>query len=235
MTPRTVAAVAALALCLGTAGALAAAPADNGITAKPANAILAAAIAAGERAHSVHIVGSLVTGGTPARMDLQFAGNDLDGRVVEDGVAFSLIVTGGKVYVKGGASFWKTAGGTTDPTVVKLLANRWVASSASKGPFAKIPSAFELRGLLQSLAGSHGKLAVGGRTTIHGRPAVALKDTTQGGSLYIATTGQPFPLSIQEAQRAGHDSGRLDFEDWDAHVTVKPPASYLDLGKLGKP
>lgn len=228
---RWVAAAAVLALCLGTAGAVAAAPRDNGVASKSPNAILAAALAAGEHARSVHVVGSMITGGAPFGIDCRFTGNDVEGRLSQGGVGFDLVVTGGKVYVRGGASFWKTSGGTTDPTVVKMLANRWVASSASKGSFAKLASSFRLR----SLGGSHGKLAVGGRTTIHGHPAIALKDTTESGSLSVATTGQPFPLSIQEAKRVGHDSGRLDFEGWNAHVTVKAPASFLDLDKLGKP
>jgi hypothetical protein len=237
---RLAVAAAVLAASVAASGASAAAPAaapfDNGIAAKPPNEILAAALAAGEHAHSVHIVGSLTSGGVPFGIDCRFAGNDVAGRLVQNGVAFDLVITGGKVYVKGGASFWRSAGGTKDPTVIKLLANRWVASATRKGgPFTKLASSFRLSALLRSLGGSHGKLAVGGTATIHGQPAVALKDTTKGGSLYVATTGQPFPLSIQKAKQAGNDSGRLDFEDWNARMTVKAPASYLDLDKLGKP
>ena len=234
-TRRSPVACVVLALCLGTAGAVAAAPPDNGIAAKPPNAILAAALAAGKHAHSVHVVGALVNGGTPGKLDLRFVGSGVAGRLVEGGGGADLIVTGGEVYVNGGTKFWRTAGSTTDPAVVKLLANRWIASSAAKGPFAKIASSFRLRSFLQALGSSHGKLALGGRTKIQGHPAVALKDTTQGGALYIATTGRPFPLSIQEPKGAGHDSGTVYFEGWNAQAPVKAPASFLDLDKLKKP
>ena len=228
-------AAAVLSLCLGAAGAVAAAPPDNGIAAKPPNAILAAALAAGEHSHSVRVVGNVVNGGTPGRIDVRFAGNALAGRLSERGVGFDVVVTGGEVYVRGGASFWKTTGGTTHPAVIRLFADRWVASSATTGSFAKLARSFRLRSLLRSLAASHGNLTLGGRTTIHGHPAIALKDATQGGSLYVATTGPPFPLSIQEPKGAGYDSGRVDFEGWNAAFAIKAPASYLDLDKLKKP
>ncbi|HVV59961.1 MAG TPA: hypothetical protein VHC45_16480 [Gaiellaceae bacterium] len=222
--------VAALGLVAG--GALAA-RADNGIAGKSPDAILATSLAAGEHAHSVRIVGNIVSGGSHIGMDIRFSGAKAKGRLSEDGVTFDLVLTPGKAFVKGGAAFWQKEGGTPGDPTIKLLANTWVGGSTATGkPFAAFGNQFRLRGLLQSLSSSHGPLEVAGTTKIHGRPALGLRDTKQGGTIYIATTGKPYPLSIQKTK--GSDTGTLEFEDWDTPMTIAAPATYIDLDKLGK-
>jgi hypothetical protein len=226
--------IAALGLISG--GALAASAdrgTDNGITGKSPDAILATSLGAGEHARFAHIVGNIVSGGSHIGLDIRFAGTKAEGRLSEDGIAFNLVLTSTKAFVKGGAAFWRKEGGAPGDPTVKLLANKWVGGSIAKGkPFAAFGAEFRLRGLLASLSSSHGPLVLAGTTKIHGQPAVGLRDTKQGGTIYIATTGKPYPLSIQKTK--GSDTGTLEFEDWDKPVSVTAPTTYLDLDKLAK-
>jgi hypothetical protein len=231
---RAALAAAATAAMLGlVAGGALAGRADNGITGKSPDQILATSLAAGEHARSVHIVGNIVSGGSHVGMDIRFAGTDAAGRLSEDGAAFDLVLVGNKAYIKGGAAFWKKEGAKPGDPTITLFANKWVGGSTAAGkPFHGFGAEFRLRGLLTSLSSSHGKLVPAGSTKIHGQPAVGLRDTKQGGTIYIATTGKPYPLSIQKTK--GSDSGTLSFEDWDKPVTITAPASYIDLDKLSK-
>jgi hypothetical protein len=224
-------ALAALGLIAG--GALAA-TADNGITSKSPDQILATSLAAGEHAHSVHIVGHILSGGSHIGMDLRFSGTRAAGRLIEDGAAFDLVLVGTKAFIKGGAAFWQHEGVKAGDPTIALFANRWVGGSTAAGkPFHGFGAEFRLRGLLTSLGSSHARLALAGTTKIHGRPAVGVRDTKQGGTIYIATTGTPYPLSIQKTK--GSDTGTLEFEGWNEPVTIAAPKTYVDLDQLTKP
>jgi hypothetical protein len=223
-------------LALGTGSALAA-RVDNGIAGKSPDQILATSLAAGEHAHSVHIVGHIVSGGSHIGMDLRFSGTHAAGRLTEDGAAFDLVLLGKRAFIRGGAAFWQREGVKPGDPTIALFANRWVGGSTAAGkPFHGFGSEFRLRGLLTSVGSSHARLELAGTTKIHGRPAVALRDTKQGGTISIATTGTPYPLSIQKTK--GSDTGTLFFDDWNEPVTIAAPRTYVDLDRLtstGKP
>jgi hypothetical protein len=76
----------------------------------------------------------------------------------------------------------------------------------------------------------HGKLVKGATTTIAGRSVVAITDTaTQGGTLYIAATGQSYPVQLVAT---GKSAGKLTFDQWNAVVTLTAPKGAIDLKKL---
>ena len=56
-----------------------------------------------------------------------------------------------------------------------------------------------------------------------------LKDTTKGGTLYVAATGKPFPLQIT---KEGKESGKVTFSRWDQPVTLTAPSGAIDISKL---
>ena len=71
------------------------------------------------------------------------------------------------------------------------------------------------------------RLAVGKTTVIDGQPAIQLIDTTQGGSLYLAATGKPYPLEI----RAKGGGGTIRFESWNQPLRATAPKHPLDFTK----
>jgi hypothetical protein len=86
-----------------------------------------------------------------------------------------------------------------------------------------------MRKLLDTVLVGHGTLKKGSTTTIGGQPAIAVEDTTRAGTLYVATTGKPFPLQIT---KGGSEAGTITFDKWDEPVTISPPASSVNLSEL---
>lgn len=82
--------------------------------------------------------------------------------------------------------------------------------------------------LVNTILASHGKLALGAPARIDGQPAIGPVDAVNGGTLYIAATGEPHPLELKGPK----GQGQIKFEGWDAPVTVSPPRSSLDFNKL---
>jgi hypothetical protein len=59
---------------------------------------------------------------------------------------------------------------------------------------------------------------------------VTVRDTTAGGTLYVATTGQPYPLQIL---KAGHNGGHVRFSDFNRPVSLQPPPHAIRLPGTG--
>ena len=56
-----------------------------------------------------------------------------------------------------------------------------------------------------------------------------MKDTTKNETLYVATTGKPFPV---ELTKNGTDGGTIAFAEWDKPVTLTAPANAVDIEQL---
>jgi hypothetical protein len=76
----------------------------------------------------------------------------------------------------------------------------------------------------------HGKLAKTGRAVVSGQPAIGVVDRTQGGTLFVATSGRPYPLQIV---KRGTNGGQVTFDDFNAPVKLVPPANPIALPNLG--
>ena len=66
---------------------------------------------------------------------------------------------------------------------------------------------------------------------VSGVATVGLKDNAKGGGvLYVADTGEPFPLRIEP----GSGTGGVTMSDWNTKITITvPPADQvIDAGKL---
>ena len=86
------------------------------------------------------------------------------------------------------------------------------------------------KSLFKSLSTSHGKLANHGEKTYKGQSAVAIVDTTKGGTLYVAASGTPYPVALV---KTGKSAGSIEFSDWNQPVTLTAPTGALDLSKFG--
>lgn len=199
----------------------------NGVASKSPIEIISAAKTAADSANSVHVAGSIVNAGTTIALDMELLrGTGGRGRLSQDGLSFELIEVGGSVYIKGSPAFYSHfAGGAA----AQLLQGKWLKAPANTGSFATLGSLTDLRKLLDSTLSSHGTLAKGSTSTIEGQEAVGVKDLSRGGTLYVATTGKPFPLQIT---KSGSGGGKVTFSHWNAPVTVTAPANAVDLGQL---
>lgn len=221
--------ISVLAICAaGLAGGIAGCggSSDNGVAAKSADGIVSAASNAVSGVKSVHVAGSLLSGGSPITLNLSLVdGEGGGGQMSQNGLSFKIIDLGGTVYINGSDAFWRHIGGTA---AVQLFHGRWLKAPAS-GQFASIASLTDVRALFNKLLSNHGTLAKGPTTTVAGQKAVAVNDTTKGGTLYVATTGPPYPV---EVSMQGSQGGRIVFDRYNQSVSLTAPANAIDISKL---
>ena len=211
------AAVLLLAGCGGSSG-----PKSNGEAAKTADQIVADAQAAALGASAVHVSG---TAGSNLVVNLHLvAGKGGEGRMTANGLTFDIIRIDGDAYFKGDAAFWRQFGGAAAAT---LFNGKWLKAPATTGRLASLTPLTDIPKLFGAIFASHGTLAVGKETTIDGRPAIAIVDTTQGGTIYVATTGKPYPVALRKT-----GSGAITFDEWDAPVKLTAPSGAVDISQL---
>ncbi|HYM46448.1 MAG TPA: hypothetical protein VES65_09885 [Solirubrobacteraceae bacterium] len=210
---------AALAGCGGSSG--------NGVASKSPTEILAAAKAAAESATAVHVAGTLSSGGSPITLNMDLAaGSGGRGQLSESSLAFELIVVGDTVYIKGSPAFYSHFGGAA---AAQLFQGKWLKAPASTGELATLASLTNLGKIFDQALASSGTLAKGATTTVDGQQVVELRDTTKNGSLYVATTGKPYPVEIV---KRGSESGKITFSRWNQPVTLTAPSNAIDLSQL---
>ena len=211
----------ALARCGGSSS-----PTGNGVASKTPAEIVAAAKAAADEAASVHISGD-ISEGAPLSLDMQLlAGKGGRGRITQNGVSFELITLASTVYIKGSAAFYRRIGG---PAAAQLFQGKWLKAPATAGEFGSISSLTDLRKLIDTTLATHGTLAKGATSTVAGLKAIAVKDVTKGGVLYVASTGKPYPLEIA---RGGASGGHIVFDRWNQAVTISPPLNAININQL---
>jgi len=130
-----------------------------------------------------------------------------------------------RVYLNAGATFWRA---NANAATAALVANKWL-KAPSTGSFASFTEFGSLTDLFKALFSSHGKLAKSASTTVRGIAAIGLIDKTNGGTLYVATKGEPYPLEISDPSSSG---GSITFTDFNAPVKITAPAGAIDLSKL---
>lgn len=199
----------------------------NGVESKSPTGILEAAKKAAEGASSVHVAGSVENAGTLLTLDLTIQqGKGAKGTISEGPLSFELIKVGDSVYIKGSSAFYSHfAGGEA----AKLLQGKWLQAPASSGEFQTLGGLTDMHALLSTVLGEKGTLAKGGTSTVAGHKVIAVKDTTKGGVLYVATTGKPYPIQIA---KNGSGGGKVNFEDWDAAVSISAPRNAVNIEKL---
>ena len=221
-------AVLAAALLLGGCGS--SGPKSNGLAAKTASQIIAAATAAAVGSTSVHVYGSGTQGGTTLALDLYLvAGKGGRGHINVNGLSFDIVRVGSTAYFRGDARFWKRFGSSA---VGALLKGRWLAESSTTGPLASFSSLTDIAKFFSSVLGAHGTLSKLATSTVNGHSVVALNDAKSGGVLYISATGEPYPLEL--AKTTGKSSS-IKFEDWNTPVQLAAPANSIDISKLKTP
>lgn len=200
------------------------APADNGVSALSAEQILARAKSALGAADAVRIAGSGKDEGTVVKLDMRYGADGAVGDFIIDGQRLDLLRVRDDVYVKGSTSFWTTF---ANASVGKLLGGKYVKTSTTDARFKDLAEITDLTSAADGFLEPDGTITKGKETTVAGQPAIALESkSATGGTLYIATTGRPYPLSIEDDP--GSTGSKLTFTDYGKPLTVKaPPASQV--------
>jgi hypothetical protein len=200
---------------------------SNGVADKPAGEILAATKQAANKAGSVHFFGSIVESGTPLKVDIRIEGTKGGtGSMTIQGSHVDIIRVGNEAYIKGSEEFYKQVAGSA---AAALLKGKWLKGSATKGDLASLAALTSMDELFAAALKPGGKITKGKETTIDGQKVIELT-SSEGGSLFIATTGEPYPVEI--SQTSGNSTGAVHFDNWNAPVDVKAPQNALDISKL---
>lgn len=195
----------------------------NGVASKTPDQIVASAYDAINKVSGVHVAGSIVQSGVPVSLDLHLdRPRGGEGTVSENHLPFRLIAAGQDLYILGSPGFWTHFGGAS---AAKLFQNKWLKVPDS-GQFATLGNLVSIPTFFKQLLASHGKLVKAGQATVGGQAAVGVRDTKENGTLYVASTGQPYPLEIV---KHGADGGRVSFSDFNHPVSVQAPAKSISL------
>jgi hypothetical protein len=200
---------------------------SNGEAKKTAAQVVTDAKNAALAATIVHVTGQGTDNGAPLKIDLWIGDRKGKGHLEEDGVAFDVIRLGDTTYIKGGSAFLTKF---ANPAAAALLHDKWLKAPATTGRLAAVASLTDKRQFFSGVLGQHGKVENKGETDYKGQKAVEIRDTTQGGSLFVAATGTPYPVALA----GGKQQGDIRFSDWNGSETIEAPKGAVDLSSLGK-
>ncbi len=146
----------------------------------------------------------------------------------EQGSSFDVVRVGKTVYVRGSTAFYTKVAGKQ---AAALLKGKWLSAPATTGEFASIGAFTDIATFFTGVLGSHGRITKGAETTVDGQKVIAIVDhSNSGGTLYVATTGKPYPMGISSPH--GGAGGSVHFTDWGKTIPVAAPKSSIDLAKL---
>jgi len=213
---------AGVAACGGSSGG-----SGNGIAAKSPDAIVAATTKAAESAKSVEVAGSISQGGTSVGLDLKMVAHvGATGWLSEQGKRFNMVLDGKVLYIRAGESFWTTF---ANAAAAKVLEGKWLKTPTT-GSYASVAKLGNLQTFFTQVFGHHGTLSKTGTKTINGIKVAGLRDAKQGGVLYVATTGKPYPIELNGDTGSG--SGKLIFSGYGSAFKIAPPANSVSLTQL---
>jgi hypothetical protein len=202
-------------------------PPDNGIAARPAKEILAAAERAFRSARSVQVKVTFRdrVGVVKANLTLTHKHGMAAGWFEQQGVRVTFVVAGGRFYVRG-RRFWEKQG---NAELAELIGDRWVLVPGSvAGELTPFGNDFTIDGFADEVFRSTDtpRFIRKSRATVGRLPAVRL--WAVDGSYYVAATGKPYPLLLD------HRGDDLDtaFSNYDRNVPIRAPRGALDLKKL---
>jgi hypothetical protein len=232
------------------------------VQATPAQLIFGAQRALG-RVHSFHLQGtSKELDGVAESVSADIG---LPGRIQltlrRRSEVFELRIIGAAAYLRGNHAYWSAVGHRLSTSAIAVLADRWIRVSPGT-PGVGVFTAWTNPATLGecTIGAQLGTVTVAGRTTIRGKPAVALLDHgdlpgSAPGTLYVAAKGPPLPLRITQTA-PGRRGGVVDpacqvpkggesndsptatrtstdvFSRYNEVVRIEPPVGVLDPGHL---
>ncbi|WP_405762431.1 hypothetical protein [Streptomyces sp. NBC_00045] len=187
----------------------------NGVGKLTADQIEDKAKAAAGAAASVHLSGTLVSGGKSFAIDLRLGKDGGSGEVKLQEDTFQVLRVGEQLYLKASAAFW----GKSDSA--GKLGDKYVKVPESDPTYKQFRGFTDMHVLLDGLLGLDGKLTKGEYTKIGPTRAVPVTvDKGKGGKLSVSLEGTPYPLRLERAGGAG----RVDLAEWGKAFPLEAPA-----------
>jgi hypothetical protein len=186
----------------------------NGVGKLGADKIEGQAKAAAAAANSVHLSGTLVTGGKTFTLDMRLKADGGSGEVKSQSDTFQLLRVGEQLYLKASAAFW----GKSDSA--GKLGDKYVKVPENDPSYKQFRGFTDMHVLLDGLLGLQGKLTKGSYTTVgHTRAVPVSADAGKSGKLTVSLEGTPYPLLMERAGGAG----RVELSEWGKAFPLEAP------------
>ncbi|TDD69135.1 hypothetical protein E1262_14030 [Jiangella aurantiaca] len=202
--------------------------APNGVDELAPAEVLQRSLAAMRATGSYRVTGTTVGGNT---IDIAFKDGVGSVGTVGSDTTVQLVATPGAVFVTGDPESLATyVGADVDTT----LAGKWLLiSPEAASSFAIFADGSTFAAAVLGADDPEGLTAV---REVDGVPAVGLLFPQTGGTLWVAATGEPLPLRLEE-KGASAGAGVITFSDYGTEVAVTPPAedAVVDLTKIPVP
>jgi hypothetical protein len=199
-----------------------------------AQEVLDKAKEAAKSAKSVHVAGEATDDSGTAKLDLTLTSDGGFGSVEQVQGEVDVVLIGNDVYAKLDEKLLASTVGAGNEEIAKLVGGKWIKAAADSPQFSSFADLVKLSSFIDGVLSPEGEITREEGKEISGTPTVALKDGgSDGGLLYIADEGKPYPLAIEPGAGSG-DSGQVTFSDWDKDVTITPPPAgeVIDFSKL---
>jgi hypothetical protein len=174
------------------------------------------------------VISTASQGPLKSTSNLQLTNDGGHARISLLGLVYEAIRTGETAYLKGNRALYTHLNALTANAVGNIPTGTWLKASSNSGPIAEVAAVTDLRRELNVLLGVTGPLTIGATTTIHGQNVIELKETAKlfTGSLYIATTGKPYPI---ELLKHGRETSHTTFTNWNKPIPLTPPANTITI------
>lgn len=203
---------------------------SNSVAELPADQIVQRARAELKGASSVQLTGTIKTGAEVLDLNIRYRGSAAAGRITTGGNTFELRRTGETVYVMASRDFWQRSRGER---AAQLLAGKWLKATRSDPRLGKLGDLLDLSMAADGIIEGNGTLSRGDRQTVAGVETIAVRSTTaagqDGGTLYVATTGKPYPVRVASA---GNAEGAVTFSRFGSTLVEPAPGAeqVVDVG-----
>jgi len=204
----------------GSAGALAGLTADQ---------IASKTVANLKAASSVHFAGTLAESGATYIVNMNAGTANCTGTLgIQGKGSFALLKKGQTIWIKPDTKFWTSNGAT--PEVLQVVGGKWIQSTTSDSNLTSVSQLCSPAQLADSFGSKLNAVTKGATATIDGQNALQLKDTKTSNSAYVTISATP-----EFVQLNGGSSGKLDFSDYNAPLSVSPPPASQTLqgSKIG--
>jgi hypothetical protein len=135
-------------------------------------------------------------------------------------------------YMKADAETWEQL--TGEAASGDIFADRYVRIPGDDESLGDLTSFLDFESFVEEALDPDGTLEKGETAEVNGVQAIGVvdPDSEDGGTLWVALTGEPYPLRIESPEGSGE--GAIDFLDWGQAVDIQAPAEdeVIDLSGL---
>jgi len=169
-------------------------------------------------------------------LDVHYGATSTQASLTSQGNHIQIIQIGDTVYFKAPLSlFLQKLPASQRSQVAAVLRGKWIKEPASSPEVAQFKDLTDRATFVKGITATKTtpNFTADGSKTVNGVATTELKDAANGLTLFVASSGTPFPMEVDKT--GGSDGGSITFDAWNQPFTAQaPPASdVVDASQLG--